>query len=202
MSFDEHAAAAHMYPWLDRRTLLQKGLLTMGTGLVCSLASPAIAAVRMPTNTGSASYRIAFRNGHTGESFNGVYRVGNKYLPDAFDQINHVLRDFRTGEEFPIDPRSIDILYMLHHKIGSPKNFEVLSGYRSPTTNSMLREASARSGVARNSLHMVGQAIDLRVGGYSTKRIRDAAIDLRAGGVGYYPSSDFVHVDSGKVRHW
>lgn len=202
MSFDEFSAAAHMYPWLDRRALLKKGLLTMGTGLVCSLATPAVAAMKMPSATGTAAYKVGFRNGHTGESFDGVYRVGNKYLPEAFNQINHVLRDFRTGEEFPIDPRAIDIIYMLHHKLGGRQNFEVLSGYRSPTTNSMLREASARSGVARNSLHMVGQAIDLRMAGTSTKNIRNAAIDLRSGGVGYYPSSDFVHVDSGKVRHW
>jgi uncharacterized protein YcbK (DUF882 family) len=200
MSFDEFAASAHMFPWLDRRTLLRGGLLTMGTGLVCSLATPALAAMKMPSPSGS--YKVAFRNGHTGESFNGVYRVGNKYLPDAFDQINHVLRDFRTGEEFPIDPRSIDILYMLHGKMQTHNQFEILSGYRSPQTNSMLRETSARSGVARNSLHMVGQAIDIRMPDYSTHRIRDLAIDLRAGGVGYYPSSDFVHIDSGKVRHW
>lgn len=200
MSFDEFAAVSHMYPWLDRRTLLKTGLLTMGTGLVSALATPAFASMKMPSTSGA--YKVAFRNGHTGESFDGVYRVGNKYLPDAFDQINHVLRDFRTGEEFPIDPRSIDIIYMLHNKMGGHQSFEVLSGYRSPQTNSMLREASARSGVARNSLHMVGQAIDLRMPGYSTHHIRDMAIDLRAGGVGYYPSSDFVHIDSGKVRHW
>lgn len=200
MSVEDLPGLSKMFPWLDRRGLLKAGILTIGTGLVSSLATPALASMKMPSSSGS--YRVSFRNGHTGESFNGVYRVGNKYLPDAFEQINHVLRDFRTGEEFPIDPRSIDILYQLHNKIGRNQQFEILSGYRSPKTNAMLREASFRSGVARNSLHMVGQAIDLRMDGYSTRRIRDLAIDLRAGGVGYYKSSNFVHIDSGKVRHW
>lgn len=195
MSFDTNNGLG---PWVDRRGFLQTGLIAFGTGLVTMASSSAwAAAIRMPN---SGSFKVAFRNQHTGESFNGVYRVGNKYLPDAFNQINHVLRDFRTGEEFPIDPRSIDIVYMLQSKTGSREPIEVLSGYRSPKTNSMLRHAS--SGVAKNSLHMVGQAIDLRLPGYSTRRLRDVAIDLRAGGVGYYPKSDFVHVDSGKVRHW
>lgn len=195
MSFDENRGLG---PWVDRRGLLKTGLLTLGTGLVTMASSSAwAAAMRMPN---AGSFKVSFRNQHTGESFNGVYRVGNKYLPDAFDQINHVLRDFRTGEEFPIDPRSIDIVYMLQSKTGTKQQLEVLSGYRSPKTNAMLRQVS--TGVAKNSLHMVGQAIDLRLPGYSTSRLRDVAIDLRAGGVGYYPKSDFVHVDSGKVRHW
>lgn len=184
-------------PWLDRRGFLKSGLVAIGTGLVTMMAPPAFAAMKMPEN---GSFTIAFRNAHTGDSFNGVYRVGNKYLPDAFDRINHVLRDFRTGEEFPIDPRAIDIVYMVHQRTGQRGNLEILSGYRSPKTNKMLRQASG--GVAKNSLHMVGQAIDLRIPGYSTRKIRDTAIDLRAGGVGYYPKSDFVHVDTGKVRHW
>jgi uncharacterized protein YcbK (DUF882 family) len=184
-------------PWLDRRGFLKSGLVAIGTGLVTMMTPPAFAAMKMPE---SGSFTIGFRNAHTGDSFNGVYRVGNKYLPDAFDRINHVLRDFRTGEEFPIDPRSIDIVYMLQQRTGQKGNIEILSGYRSPKTNRMLRNASG--GVAKNSLHMVGQAIDLRMPGYSTRRIRDTAIDLRAGGVGFYPKSDFVHVDTGKVRHW
>lgn len=198
MLFDESKTAQFpVLPAIDRRNLLKASIVAMGTGLVSTMTTPAMAAMRMPT---MGSYKVSFRNAHTGESFNGVYRVGNKYLPDAFSQINHVLRDFRTGEEYPIDPRSIDIVFMLQNKTGTKTQFEVLSGYRSPKTNSMLRNAS--SGVAKNSLHMVGQAIDLRLEGYSTKKLRDVAIDLRAGGVGYYPRSDFVHVDSGKVRHW
>lgn len=198
MLFDESKTAqSSVLPAIDRRGLLKASIIAMGTGMVSAMTTPAMAAMRMPT---VGSYKVNFRNAHTGESFNGVYRVGNKYLPDAFTQINHVLRDFRTGEEYPIDPRSIDIVFMLQNKTNTKTQFEILSGYRSPKTNSMLRSAS--EGVAKNSLHMVGQAIDLRLEGYSTKRLRDVAIDLRAGGVGYYQRSDFVHVDSGKVRHW
>ena len=202
MLFDESnialpPALSKLQTSIDRRNLLKTGLIALGTGVVSTIASPAMATMKMPT---VGTYGINFRNAHTGESFTGVYRVGNKYLPDAFKQINHVLRDFRTGEEYPIDPRSIDILYMLQNKTGTKSQIEILSGYRSPKTNSMLRKAS--SGVAKNSLHMVGQAIDLRMADFSTRRLRDVAIDLRAGGVGYYPTSNFVHVDSGKVRHW
>lgn len=187
-------------PWIDtqigRRGFLKAGLIAMGAGVVSMMAPPAFAAMRMPE---SGSFNVAFRNAHTGDSFNGTYRVGNKYLPDAFERINHVLRDFRTGEEFPIDPRAIDILYMVQNRTNK-QPLEVLSGYRSPRTNGMLRHASG--GVAKNSLHMVGQAVDIQLPGYSTRRVRDVAIDLRAGGVGYYPGSDFVHIDTGKVRHW
>ncbi|MGZ9096747.1 MAG: YcbK family protein [Micavibrio sp.] len=202
MLFDESSTAQSsalptIQTTIDRRGLLKSGLIALGTGMASTIAAPAMAAMRMPT---VGSYKISFRNSHTGESFTGVYRVGTKYLPDAFKQINHVLRDFRTGEEYPIDPRSIDILYMLQSKTGTKNQIEILSGYRSPRTNSMLRNASG--GVARNSLHMVGQAIDLRMADFSTRRLRDVAIDLRAGGVGFYPGSNFVHVDSGKVRHW
>jgi uncharacterized protein YcbK (DUF882 family) len=143
---------------------------------------------------------VVFRNTHTGESFSGVYRVGNKYLPDAFDRINYVLRDFRTGDVFPIDPRLIDIIYTVHQMTRSNKPYEIISGYRSPKTNSMLRRAS--TGVAKKSLHMSGQAIDVRIPGFSTERIRDLACSLEAGGVGYYSRSDFVHMDTGDVRVW
>lgn len=199
MSCDNSTALSTL-PWLDRRTVLKTGLLTMATGLISSLATPAIAASKMQST--SATYKIAFRNAHTGESFNGVYRIGNKYLPHAFTQINHVLRDFRTGNEHPIDPHTIDIIYNVRNKMKTSQPLEILSGYRSPQTNAMLREAGPHTGVALNSLHMVGQALDIRMDNYSTKHIRDLAMNLRAGGVGYYPASDFVHVDSGKIRHW
>ncbi|MBU0799400.1 MAG: DUF882 domain-containing protein [Alphaproteobacteria bacterium] len=146
-------------------------------------------------------FQIAFRNQHTGESFNGTYRVGNKYLPDAFKRINIVLRDFRRNEVYPIDPRVIDILYMVRAKTGSQGGtFEVLSGYRSPKTNAMLRKASG--GVAKNSLHLTGQAIDIRMDGINTRKLNEVAKSLDAGGVGYYPRSNFVHLDTGRVRHW
>jgi uncharacterized protein YcbK (DUF882 family) len=183
-----------------RRDILRTGLwggLALGLGMLAPLPAQA-ARVSMPD---AGRFQIAFRNQHTGESFSGAYRVGNKYLPDAFKQINVVLRDFRVNEVFPIDPRVIDILYMIRAKTGSQGGtFEVLSGYRSPKTNAMLRRASG--GVAKNSLHLTGQAIDIRMDGVSTKRLGEVARTLQAGGVGYYPRSNFVHVDTGRIRHW
>lgn len=172
------------------------------TGLVGLLAGLAPMAIPSATEAGRsyAARRVAFRNAHTGESFSGVYRVGDKYLPDAFDRINYVLRDFRTGEAFPMDPRLIDILSHVHEGTKSRVKFEVLSGYRSPKTNAMLRRAS--SGVAKNSFHMYGQAIDIRLPDIRTSMLRNAARSIRAGGVGYYPRSNFVHVDTGQVRSW
>lgn len=181
---------------ISRREVIKTGLwAAAGSVLLPSVANAA--ALKMPKN---ASYDLRFTNIHTGESFSGTYRAGNKYLPDAFEEINHVLRDFRTGEVFPIDPRALDILYMVHRKTGKGGPIQVLSGYRSPKTNNMLRNAS--TGVARNSLHLSGQAIDFRMAGVSTRGLRDIAKNIRAGGVGYYPRSDFVHVDTGRVRFW
>lgn len=148
----------------------------------------------------TGAFEISFRNQHTGEKFSGVYRVGDKYLPKAFHEINYVLRDFRKNEIFPIDPRVIDILYVTRRKLGTDRPYEILSGYRCPRTNAMLQRNT--SGVAKNSLHMTGQAIDLRLPGHSLKGLRNTAQSLRAGGVGYYPKSHFIHVDTGRIRTW
>jgi len=187
-------------PMIDRRSFLKTG----ACALLCAAAASVLpnAALAAPFSAGmeQAARRVSFRNTHTNEIFSGVYRVGNKYLPDAFDRINVVLRDFRSEEIFPIDPRVIDIIYTVHSMSGQIEPYEILSGYRCPKTNSMLRKNS--EGVAKNSLHMTGQAIDLRLPGFSTRRIKDLACTLKAGGVGYYPKSDFVHMDTGIVRAW
>lgn len=185
---------------IDRRSFLGIGAATLGGVLIPALASPAAAATFKGGVISKGARRLSFRNAHTGEMFSGVYRVGNKYLPDAFDQINMVMRDFRTDQKYPMDPRVIDILYTVHRMTGRTTPFEIISGYRSPTTNAMLRRKS--SGVAKKSLHMQGQAIDLRMEDFSTKRLSDIASSLRAGGVGYYSKSNFVHIDSGDVRSW
>lgn len=179
---------------IDRRDVLKMGLVGV-LGAVTPL---------LPTKSASASnheaWRVSFRHGHTGESFSGVYRVGDKYLPDAFERLNYVLRDFRTDDVFPMDPRVVDIISLVQSGTGRTAPLEILSGYRSPKTNAMLRRVS--TGVAKNSFHMYGQAIDIRMPGFRTSKIRSIARGLRAGGVGYYPNSDFVHVDTGKVRSW
>lgn len=146
-----------------------------------------------------AERRIAFTNLHTGESFDDIYRVGDHYLPGAMEKINHILRDHRNDEVFPMDPGVIDLIYMIRRKAGISHGFEIVSGYRSPETNRMLRRVS--TGVAKNSMHMSGQAIDLKLPGIELYDLRKIAIDLQAGGVGYYPGR-FVHVDTGEFRTW
>jgi uncharacterized protein YcbK (DUF882 family) len=180
---------------MERRGFLKAGLtLSAAAALSATCAKPALA---LPQG---GTYSVAFRNEHTNESFSGVYRVGNKYLPDAFEKINYVLRDFRQNEIFPIDPRAIDIVAIVRKASGSDAPYSVLSGYRSPKTNAMLRSESG--GVAKHSLHMAGQAIDVRMNNISIDRIRQLATKLHAGGVGYYPRSNFVHMDSGAYRTW
>ncbi len=185
---------------VSRRKFLGFGALAAGSLAASSLITPASAAIFGRGTRSDGARKITFRNSHTGETFSGVYRVGDKYLPDAFEKINIVLRDFRSNEMFPIDPRVMDIIYSVHQMTQRDEPYEILSGYRCPKTNAGLRKHG--EGVAKNSLHMTGQAIDLRLPGFETKQIRNIAISLKAGGVGYYPKSDFVHMDTGDVRTW
>lgn len=184
---------------MERRGFLKAGLtLSVAGFLSASIVKPALAL------SGTGTYSASFHNEHTGETFSGVYRVGNKYLPEAFERINYVLRDYRENKIFPIDPRVVDIVSVVHKTTGQTGSYSVLSGYRTPKTNAMLNETGGgkASGVAKHSLHMAGQAIDVRMPGYSTAQIRDIARKLHAGGVGYYPKSNFVHMDSGAARNW
>lgn len=145
-------------------------------------------------------HEVSFKNAHTGESFQGVYRIGSYYVPSAFRKINRVLRDHRTGDIHPIDPELIDTLARIQRDCNCGQEINILSGYRSPKTNAMLRKTT--NGVAQNSYHLKGQAADIRVPGSSTAKVRNTARALRVGGVGYYPKSGFVHVDTGRVRSW
>lgn len=145
-------------------------------------------------------YSVAIRNAHTGERFQGVYRIGSYYVPSAFRKINRVMRDHRSGDIYPIDPKLIDVLARVQKDCKCTQAIDLLSGYRCPKTNRMLRDRSGA--VAKNSYHMKGQAADIRVPGNSTAKVRNTARALRAGGVGYYPRSGFVHVDTGDVRSW
>jgi uncharacterized protein YcbK (DUF882 family) len=143
---------------------------------------------------------LDFVHTHTGEQLAVEYFHQGGYLPDALATINQFLRDFRTGETHPIDPQLLDLLYGLTDATGSARPFHVISGYRSPATNAALRRRS--EGVAAGSLHMKGQAVDIRLSDVPLVTLRDAALSLHRGGVGYYPASDFVHVDTGRVRQW
>ena len=184
----------HNFSALNRRDILKLGI----AGAI-GAALPIIGAKDAYASNGG-SWGISLHHAHTGEKYSGVYRIGDRYLPAAFEESSYVMRDFRTREVFPMDPHAIDIISMVQKKIDPRQPLEILSGYRSPKTNNMLRNAS--TGVAKNSFHMYGQAVDIRMPGYKTSYLRNVARSLRAGGVGYYPKSNFVHVDTGNVRSW
>jgi len=139
-------------------------------------------------------------NLHTNERVQSTYWADGDYLADGLAAINTVLRDHRTGETHPIDPHLLNMLHLLHLKMDSRREFHVISGYRSPQTNAQLNSKS--SGVAKRSLHMQGMAIDIRLPGNALADLRNAALSLQTGGVGYYPGSDFIHIDTGHVRQW
>jgi uncharacterized protein YcbK (DUF882 family) len=152
------------------------------------------------TPTQNAVRRISLLNLHTDERCSVVYKEAGAVIPDALGEVNRVLRDFRTGDVHPIDTRLLDMLADLSVEMETTQPFHIISGYRSPKTNSMLHEKS--DGVATRSLHMDGKAVDIRLPGRSLAKVRDAALAMRRGGVGYYAKSDFVHVDTGRVRRW
>ena len=137
---------------------------------------------------------------HTDETISATYWRNGVYDKGALKDINYLLRDFRTGDVATIDPNLLDLLVELHRRAGSRKPFHVISGYRSPKTNALL--ASASDGVAKRSLHMDGKAIDIRLHDVALSDLRQTALGMKAGGVGYYKKSDFVHVDTGRVRQW
>jgi uncharacterized protein YcbK (DUF882 family) len=148
-------------------------------------------------------YRLRFYHTHTGERLDVVYRRGDQYIPGALDELDHFLRDHRTGDVHHYDPRLFDLLNDLTASLGdSGGEIDVICGYRTPWSNEFLRARSVHTGVAQHSLHMQAEAIDIRLPGIQTSELRDAALRLHRGGVGYYRSSDFVHVDVGRVRHW
>jgi len=168
--------------------------------LVCSLTS-FINASPNPNLSHGLAYRLRFYHTHTGERLDVVYRHGDHYDSSAQARINRYLRDYRTGDVHEYDPRILDLLHDLMASLGrSEGEIDVICGYRTPRTNEYLR--SHGHAVARQSLHMQAMAIDIRVPGVPTSELRDAALRLRRGGVGYYAASDFVHVDVGRVRRW
>ena len=179
---------------VSRRAFLGAGL---ASAALCLLPCKVAAAV---SKVFSEERTLSFYNTHTGENLKTVYWSDGAYVPQALTDINFILRDFRTGDVLGIDAALLDLLSALRQTLESKSPFNIISGYRSPETNSLLNALS--SGVARNSLHTVGMAIDIRMPGLELKTLRRAALDLHRGGVGYYLSSDFVHVDVGRVRYW
>jgi len=163
-------------------------------------ALPALALPRTALGNPDPVRRLHFEHTHTGERLAVEYARGDQYLPDALVSVNRLLRDFRTGDVRPIDKELLDLLHGLSGLTETSRPFQVISGYRSPATNAMLRQKS--EGVAGRSLHMQGMAIDIRLADVPLAKLRKAALAVGRGGVGYYPASNFVHVDTGRVRFW
>jgi uncharacterized protein YcbK (DUF882 family) len=190
-------SGAFALPW-SPRGLCRFLLLTLpfASGLVSLAgAEPKIPAVS------EIPYRLHFLHTHTGERLNIVYRDGEGYDQESLARLNRYLRDHRTGEIHEYDPRVFDLLHDLTTALGNPDlEIDVICGYRTPWSNEFLRTHG--HGVASHSLHLQAMAIDIRVPGIPTARLRDAALALHRGGVGYYAASNFVHVDVGRVRHW
>ncbi len=202
------ATHKHAEPKLSRRLFLLRASAVCG-----ALAGlPAFANMSVDANgslNGNADALAAsaagprslrFVHTHTGETLTAAYFDGSAYDAASLSAVNHLLRDFRTGDSHVIDPALLDILFDLQVRADHDAPFEVISGYRSPATNAMLHRNS--SGVAEHSQHLLGKAIDIRLSGYSTRILSEHARALARGGVGFYSSSDFVHVDTGRVRAW
>jgi uncharacterized protein YcbK (DUF882 family) len=187
-----------------RKDLSRRAFLGFGAVAAAGALAPvsALANTRTPAKK-SALRTVSLFNTHTGERLKTTYCCDGTYDPAALEQLNHILRDFRVDEVKPIDPHLFDLLHELNGVLETDQPFHIISGYRSPHTNSMLRQrGGTHTGVASKSLHMVGKAIDIRLPGVKLDHLRGAARSLKLGGVGYYPTSNFVHVDTGRVRFW
>jgi uncharacterized protein YcbK (DUF882 family) len=182
---DPHAAA--------RRRFLRHTVRVVAAG--------ALPALSMPARAWAGTRRLAMVHTHTQECIDLVYAVDAQYVPAALGSLNRFLRDHYSGEVGAIDPQVFDLLHRVQQELGGGRAYEVISGYRCPATNTRLRETRG-GGVAKHSLHMEGRAVDVRLPGVALADLRDAALSLRGGGVGFYPREQFVHLDTGRVRTW
>jgi uncharacterized protein YcbK (DUF882 family) len=184
---------------VSRRTLLRLG--GGGFASAAALITPALAAPALVGLKELNARTLSFDGYNTGEKLPRItYWVDGNYIPDALAAIDKALRDWRTGEIHPIEPKVIDLVYQIGRRLDTVCHFELISGYRSPKTNAMLRTFDPE--VATNSLHMQGQAIDISLPGRPLRALYETALNMSVGGVGYYPNSNFIHVDVGRVRRW
>lgn len=199
--------SSNKYMWFRRAGFAVAGLVFAVTAIKSPVKAedvpPQATVQAQPAALHRPEYSLHLRALHTGESLNVVYRIGDEYLPDAMAELNRFLRDHRTDATADYDPREFDLLHALMAKLGRKNGeIDIVCGYRTPETNYLLRTRAAVTGVAEHSQHMLSKAIDIRVPGVSTLKLRNAALALGMGGVGYYPTSQFVHVDVGPVRQW
>lgn len=184
----------------ERRHFLRRSAHFAATGVLPALAAHARAST---TQAGMATgaRTLSLVHTHTHENIALAYAVGANYVPEALGSLNRFLRDHYSGEVGVMDPQMFDLIHRVKELLGSAQAFEVISGYRGAATNARLRQTRG-GGVATHSLHMDGRAIDLRLPGVALSDLRDAALSLRLGGVGFYPREQFVHLDTGRVRRW
>lgn len=178
----------------------RRRFLARTTGLIAGTAMPAWARASASANAAEGR-ALEFFHTHTRERLDLVYAVGDQFIPDSLGRLNRFLRDHYSGEVGYMDPPLFEQLHRVRGLLGARMPYEVISGYRCPETNGSLR-AKGGGGVAKNSLHMEGRAIDVRLPGVPLAELRDAALSLQAGGVGFYPGPQFVHFDTGRVRNW
>jgi uncharacterized protein YcbK (DUF882 family) len=178
----------------------RRDFLKLAAGSAIMTMAPAAFARTILLEPKEGERILRFQNIHTGEKLSATYWADGNYIADEIAAIDHVLRDHRSKEVMAMDRNLYDLLYTLQQQVEKPGTFQVISGYRSPKSNAKLRGAS--KGVAKRSLHMRGKAIDIRLPGVELKHLRQAALNMRAGGVGYYPKSNFIHVDTGRPRFW
>jgi uncharacterized protein YcbK (DUF882 family) len=176
----------------------RRRLLRHGAGLATAAA---VGSFSLPSRARAAPRALGLVHTHTRETIDLVYAVGDEYDPVALGSLNRFLRDHYSGQVGRIDPQLHDLLHAVRQALGTDRAYEVISGYRAPATNAHLK-ATRGGGVATRSLHMDGRAIDVRLPGVPLAELRDAALSLKGGGVGYYPRDQFVHIDTGRVRHW
>jgi uncharacterized protein YcbK (DUF882 family) len=210
-------------PLFSKRNFVRSALVVSILSLTCFISSARAAHDTDVKNLGASiapsdktattpltgqKYELKLYHLHTGESLDVVYRIGNTYIPAAMDKLNHFLRDHRTEDASHYDPKEFDVLHQIMAKLGRNGSvIDIVCGYRTPWSNNFLRTRGGRvsprlTGVAKDSEHMQAKAIDIRVPGISTTKLRNTALSLHEGGVGYYPVSQFVHVDVGPVRQW
>ncbi len=179
---------------LTRRSFIRWGAVALLGSLT---PAPVLAALRDSLNSQRS---VSLHHSYTGESLRLLYYADGQYLPQALEEAAHFLRDFRNDAVKPVDVNLLDYLYAIKKKLQTQRSFLIISGYRSPETNALLRRKSR--GVAKNSFHMYGRAVDFRLQGYRVSTLKRAATDLHFGGVGYYPRSKFLHIDTGEFRTW
>jgi uncharacterized protein YcbK (DUF882 family) len=176
----------------QRRSFLKSSVV-----LASAIGMPALAKAALPA---PAERTLRLYNTHTGESLRSVFWAEGQFIPDALKDINKLLRDHRNDQIAEMDPKLIVLLNEVSDKFGDNQVLHIISGYRSPESNAKL--AAASNGVAKHSMHMEGKAIDIRMPGKDLAQLHKAAMSMKAGGVGYYPDSQFVHMDTGRVRYW